>query len=118
MISDLQEAFAFYDREETGLISINHFNNILKNFGFHRMTPRDIDEELRKSDPDIKKRNCVDFTFCKYVIGYRWTKSGRDEEARECCRVFDKRDRNVVSAQEIKTVLQEYISAQLTEAEI
>lgn len=69
--SDLQEAFAFYDRDETGYISTSHFTNILKNFGFHKMNPREIDEELRKSDPDFKRRNCVDFAFCKYVIGYR-----------------------------------------------
>ena len=97
MVSDLQQAFAFYDKEETGFVSMTHFSNILKNFGFHNINPKETDEELRKSDPEFKKRNCVDFNFCKHVVGYRWTKSGRDEEAKECFGVFDKRNKGNVS---------------------
>ena len=34
IIADLQDAFNFYDKEETGYISMSHFRNILHNFGF------------------------------------------------------------------------------------
>lgn len=50
LLSDLQEAFNFYDREETGLISMPHFRNILHNFGFHRLGKREIDADLIKCD--------------------------------------------------------------------
>lgn len=50
ILADLQDAFNFYDKEGSGLISMAHFRNILHNFGFHRMAKRDIDEDLKKAD--------------------------------------------------------------------
>ena len=90
MINDLTEAFAFYDREDTGVISIAHFKNILHNFGFYRLTKREIDDEMRRADLDFPRRNCVDLPFCKHVIAYRWNKGGNLEEAKECFMLFDK----------------------------
>ena len=110
MLLDLTEAFNFYDKESTSLISIAHFRNILYNFGFHRLSKREIDVELSKCDPEFTKRNCVDLAFCKYVVAYRWiTRNGREEEAKECWRVFDKKDRSVVSFKDIKEIIGEYI---------
>ena len=53
MLFDLTEAFEFYDKEETGYISINHFRNILHNFGFHRLSKREIDADLNKCDNEF-----------------------------------------------------------------
>ena len=110
ILADLQEAFNFYDKDETSMISIPHFRNILYNFGFHRLSKRECDADLAKCDSEFQKRNCVDFPFVKHVVAYRWiSRQGREEEAKECFRVFDKKDRNTVSFQEIKLVLSEYI---------
>ena len=40
---------------------MSHFKNILHNFGFHKMPKKDIDDELKKADPDFVKRSAVDF---------------------------------------------------------
>ena len=72
ILADLQEAFGFYDKEDSGMISIPHFRNIIYNFGFHRLSKREQDADLAKCDSDFLKRNCVDFTFVKYVVAYRW----------------------------------------------
>ena len=50
LLGDLSDAFAFYDTDEDGLISITHFRNILHNFGFHKMTKKEIDDELKRHD--------------------------------------------------------------------
>ena len=120
VLSDLQEAFDFYDKENTGYIQIQHFRNILHNFGFHKLSKREIDADLNKCDQEFNtKRNCVDFAFCKHAVGYRWVaKSGRDDAAKECFRVFDKKDRGVVSLVELRTVLNEYISASLNDDDV
>ena len=109
ILNDLQEGFRFYDKDDTGDISIAHFRNILHNFGFHRHTKRDTDEELKRTDPDFNKRNCVPFNFVKHVVAHRWARQGKTEEAKECFRLFDKRDRNVINAQDIKSVLTQYL---------
>ena len=119
LLSDLQEAFNFYDREETGLISMPHFRNILHNFGFHRLGKREIDADLIKCDQEFMKRNCVDFNFCKHAVAYRWAaKGGRDDEAKECFKVFDKKERGVVSLLELRTMLNEYISTSLNDDDV
>ena len=76
MLNDLTEAFTFYDKDNSGYISIAHFRNILHNFGFHRLSKREIDDEMRRQDVDFLKRNCADFAFCKHVVAYRWAKIG------------------------------------------
>ena len=98
MAADLQECFNHYLEEGEFTIPDYLFKNIIQNFGFHKMAPREIEEELKKSDPDFLRCNAVDFTFVKHVVTYHWNKgirseTGKDEEAKECFRLFDKRDR-------------------------
>ena len=59
--ADLKECFDHYLEEGEYTIPYQLFKNILQNFGFHRMGPREIEEELKKSDPDLPKRNAFDF---------------------------------------------------------
>ena len=90
MLNDITVAFAFYDTCDLGLISIAHFKNILHNFGFYRLSKREIDDELRRADIDFPRRNCADFNFTKHVVAYRWNKGGNVEESKECFMIFDK----------------------------
>lgn len=50
LLADLQDAFSFYDKEESGYITMPHFRNILHNFGFHKMAKKEIDDELKRAD--------------------------------------------------------------------
>ena len=100
MMNDLQECFDHYDKDpKNGIISDALFRNILQNFGFHKMTPRDIEDELKRSDPEFYKRNAVDFAFVKHVVAFHWFRGikepGKDAEALECFRLFDKREAGV-----------------------
>ena len=38
VMADLQDAFNFYDKDSSGIITIAHFRNILRNFGFHKLS--------------------------------------------------------------------------------
>ena len=114
MASDLEECYNHYLEAEEHTIPDYLFRNILQNFGFHKMGPRDIEEELKKSDPEILKCNCVNFEFVRHVVTYHWNKgirseSGKDEEAKECFGLFDKRGRGLITAQDIKPVLAQYL---------
>ena len=102
MAADLQDCFNHYCEENEHTIPEQLFRNILQNFGFHKMNPRDIEEELKKSDPGIMNRNCMDYQFVKHVVTYHWNKglrqeTGKEEEAKECFRLFDKRDRQFIT---------------------
>ena len=54
----------------------------------------------------------------KFVIGYRWSKGGKDEESREAFRLFDKRERNYITPSEVKQVLSNYLEFPVTEQDI
>ena len=115
---DLQDAFNFYDTEQDGIIKMNHFRNILHNFGFHRLSKKEIDEELKRSDSQFHTRNFVPFEFVKAVVAYRWVhKKGMDDEALECWNLFDKRGKGITAA-DLKQVLSSYLEFPVSENDI
>ena len=118
VIADLQDAFDYYDKEHNGYIIMTHFRNILHNFGFHKMSKKEIDDELKKANSDFLKKQAVEFDTVKYVVGYRWAKSGKDDEARECFKLFDKRDKDQINAGDLKQVLSNYLEFPVTENDI
>lgn len=109
IISDLQDAFKYYDKDDTGVISTTHFRNILHNFGFHKMSKKEIDDELKRNDIDPNKRQSFDFDAVRLAVAYRWNKGGKDEEARECFRLFDKKEKNYIDSKDLKNVLPNYL---------
>ena len=118
VLADLFDAYSFYDKEQNGYITMIHFRNILHNFGFHRMSKKEIDEELKRADSEFTKRQAVDYDTVKFVVGYRWNKSGKEEEARECFKLFDKRDRQYINAGDLKQVLSNYLEFPVSENDI
>ncbi|CDW74600.1 ef hand family protein [Stylonychia lemnae] len=118
MLADLQDAFTFYDKEDTGYITIAHFRNILHNFGFHNMSKKEIDDELKRADSQFLQKQSVDIDTVKLVIGYRWNKGGKEEEAKESFHLFDKRDRGYINVNEVKTVLVNYLDFPVNDNDI
>lgn len=116
--SDLQDSFKFYDKEDTGYISIPHFRNILHNFGFNKMSKKEIDDELKRNDIDLNRRNQVDLDAVRLAVSYRWNKGGKEEEARDCFRLFDKREKNYITLNDLKGVLPNYLEFPVSEQEL
>ena len=114
----MQDAFNFYDKDSTGHISLNHFRNILHNFGFNKMSKKEIDDDLRKNDIDPTKRTQVDFDSVRSTVASRWHKSAKDDEARECFKLFDKRDKGYITMNDLKSVLPNYLEFPVTDNEL
>lgn len=69
---------------------MSNARNILNNFGFWKVPKRDVDDELQKNGLDTHMEQ-MDFETLKQIISYRWATAGRDNECRECFRIFDKK---------------------------
>ena len=82
------------------------------------MSKKEIDDELRKNEFDPNKRTQVDFDTVRLAVAYRWIKGGKDEEAKECFRLFDKREKGYVTSNDLKSVLPNYLEFPVTDAEI
>ena len=55
----------------------------------------------------------------RHVVAYRYiTRGGRDEEAKEAFKVFDKKEKGSVSMAEIKTVLVDTLSQTITDDDV
>jgi Ca2+-binding EF-hand superfamily protein len=55
----------------------------------------------------------------RLAVSYRWNKGGgREDEARECFRLFDKRDKGYITANDLKQVLPNYLEFPVTDSEI
>jgi len=115
---DLREAFE--DKEQNGAIGTVHFKNILHNFGFHSMSKKEIDEELfKRSKIDLNTKKTFTFDEVKNVIAYRLMKAkGIEDEAKECFKLIDLRDRSFITAQDLKTALSANLDVQVTEDDI
>ena len=64
VMSDLKDAFNYYDKNNTGTISLQQFKNILHNFGFHRATRKEMEDELRRHDIDLAKKMVGIYSLC------------------------------------------------------
>ena len=74
MLSDLQDSFSFFDKDNIGLISQKSFESIIYNFGFNRISIKEKNEELLRADSQFFSRSGFDFNFLKSVVNYRWNK--------------------------------------------
>ena len=73
------------------------------------MSKKEIDEELKRHDNDFAKKVAFDLNAVKFGVGFRWNKGGREDEARDCFNLFDKRAKNFISASDLKVVLGNYL---------
>jgi Ca2+-binding EF-hand superfamily protein len=118
--SDLDDSFKYYDKENYGYISVDHFHNILHNFGFHKATKKDKDQDINKAcDGDFSKCTHVDFPFLKYLVARKWnSQMGAQDEAVECFRLFNKRGHETITAAEIKTTMMDFLDFNITDQDM
>ncbi len=77
---------------------MSNARNILNNFGYWKVAKNDINDELSKNglNPHMET---IDFETIKQIVSYRWevvgvrhrVTAGRENEGRECFRIFDKK---------------------------
>ena len=54
--ADLQDAFNFYDKNGDGWITMSHFKTLLHNFGFRRLSRKEVEDFTDKIDPGFLKK--------------------------------------------------------------
>ena len=104
MKSDLRDSFEYFKREgNNDLISRNDFESIIHNFGFGRITAREKEQELLRTDSDYYKRTGYDYEFLEKIVNLRWNKNnGAQLEYLAAFRVFDRYERVVIKPSDLK----------------
>lgn len=82
------------------------------------MTKKEIDDELKKNEIDPNKRTQIELEWVQLAVGYRYNRGGKDEEARECFKLFDKKEKNYITINDLKGVLPNFLEFPVPEVEI
>ena len=69
-------------------------------------------------EQEILKSNSITFETCRHVVVTNWNNGGREEEARDCFRLFDWKGKNFINAGDLKQTWSKYIDFPVSENDI
>ncbi|EGR34906.1 hypothetical protein IMG5_001350 [Ichthyophthirius multifiliis] len=117
MENDIKDAFQFFDTDKTGQINRAQLRSILGNFAFTNMTIKEIEEELR-NEYSVSKNNFYLEEVIQIIIKKWFLYGGRDNEANEIFKLFDKRNKNIIGLPDIKYLFSQYLDINVNDSDI
>ena len=118
MQSDLRDSFEYFARGNN-LINRSDFESIIHNFGFNRISQREKEAELQRTDCDYFRRTGFDYDFLEKVVNLRWYKgNGAQQESLAAFRVFDRYERIFIKPADLKQVFAEYLDHPVNDQDI
>jgi calmodulin len=101
-LADYKLAFAHFDKDNDGMISIEELKLIVEELGH---SAADTDWQGMMNEMDADNDGNVDFAEFLAMMARRLMLSDNEEEILEAFKVFDKDNNGELSAQELKAVL-------------
>jgi Ca2+-binding EF-hand superfamily protein len=96
-------AFNSYDKEKKGEIPTSLLGTIMKNLG-HNLKPEQLEECIEAVDADGS--GWIDFDEFLALMAKKTKEAEDEKELREAFRVFDKNNRGVIEAADLKLIFQ------------
>ncbi|KAL4431889.1 hypothetical protein ABPG74_012701 [Tetrahymena malaccensis] len=117
MEKEVKDAFYFYDPDKLGQINRTQLRSILGNFAFTSMNVKEIEEEIRKDYPSNKTSFSLEEVLS--IISKKWFfGGGREQEANEIFKLFDRKGKNGVNLQDIKNLFGQYLDIVISDSDI
>ena len=117
-IEDMHKAFSLYEEEGVrGSIPMQHVRGILWNFGFWKMSKKDIERELVAVGIDPRKAS-LDWSELLRIVSARYQNGGKEQMNREVFSCFDQAGKGRVTFQDMKTVLSSALEVPLTDSDL
>ena len=142
MRTDLRESFDFF-KSETGKISRENVKSIMSNFGWINCSSSDLERSIEELYPtpkegkkkeefvlqDVKFRSIFFFKIQNFwsliidqifdLVGNNWCNGGgKQKEFNEIFAIFDKKNRNAISSQDIRSVFDQFLDIQISDEDI
>ena len=102
-IQDFRMAFNVYDKEGKGEIPTSLLGTVMKNLG-HNLKPEQLEECIEAVDGDGS--GAIDFDEFLALMSKKTKEAEDEQELREAFRVFDKNNRGVIEAGDLKLIFQ------------
>ncbi|OEL30791.1 Calmodulin-like protein 5 [Dichanthelium oligosanthes] len=107
-ISEFREAFAFFDKDGDGCITVEELATVMGSLQGQRPSAEELREMIRDADAD--GNGTIDFAeflglMARKTAGAGGDGADPDEELREAFKVFDKDQNGYISATELRHVM-------------
>lgn len=114
----MRKAFSLYEDEAApGVIPMQHVRGILWNFGFWKMSKKDIERELISIGIDPRK-STIEWSELMRIVSGRYNNGGKEQMNREVFSCFDKTGKGRINFQDMKTVLSAALEVPVTDSDL
>ena len=113
-VQEFKEAFDIFDVDGGGTITVEELEEVMKSLG-QKPTKAQLEATVREIDADGDR--AIDFAEFLTMMLRKMNEGDPEKELRDVFTVFDKDQSGTISAEELKSVMQE-IGEKLTEQEI
>ena len=113
-VTELREAFALFDKDGDGTISINELKAIMNTLG---QNPTKLELQDIINEVDINGNGAIDFTDFLVLMERKTRLNSQEEELKEAFSVFDQNGDGVISIDELRSVM-EKLGEKLSDDEI
>ncbi|CAN8070968.1 unnamed protein product [Agarophyton chilense] len=113
-IKEFREAFALFDKDGDGSISVAELGTVMRNMG---QNPTDAELAQMISEVDADGNGLIDFAEFVTLMARKMNNTDRDAEIQEAFSVFDKDGSGKISSDELRQIMNS-LGEDLTDEEI
>eukprot|EP00826_Nyctotherus_ovalis_P023759 TRINITY_DN1827_c0_g1_i11.p1 TRINITY_DN1827_c0_g1~~TRINITY_DN1827_c0_g1_i11.p1 ORF type:complete len:165 (+),score=51.67 TRINITY_DN1827_c0_g1_i11:135-629(+) len=120
VLTDLKHVIEYLRKPGSTEVTRSDFRSIAHNFGAYGIRQSEFERELKKQNLDPARSTYTEAEVINMITNL-WCTTGKDGEAADCFRVFDKKDKKSISFEDVMKALEEngieYTSEDIDELE-